>query len=387
MTEPFGTPAPPLDGLLDRLSRVLADRKNPQGTYKKLLRWTGRLLAVATVAYALGLLALLAAMEWHGERHWLLSFLLFLPAQGWLLPLVALTPLCLLVRPRLVFIHLGCAVFVLWLYMGWRISFQREAKGPTVTLVTNNIGQNNRTSLAPFVAAEQPDIIALQEAAGNVAAWQREYTNRFVAMVDQFTLISRFPIKNSGLAPVRADKDWPVAAWFELDCDGKPLVIYSVHLPTPRNQLENVKGLGFLAALVGRDDRYGGKLRGYSRDFWDRQVKVAEELAAHFAKEQRPFLIAGDFNVPDHGAIYHTFAARFTDAFAARGRGYGFTFPGYTRNPLTLFGPWLRLDYIWSGESFRPIYCRAEPDRKSQHRAVAARFEWTDAVAKPERGK
>jgi endonuclease/exonuclease/phosphatase (EEP) superfamily protein YafD len=376
-----------LDDILDRLSRVLADRKDPQGTYQKLLRWVRRLFTVATLAYAIGLLGLLAALEWHGERHWLLSFLLYLPPQGWLLPLAVLTPLCLLVQPKLAWIHLGCLVLVLWLYMGWRFSSQREPRGPTVTLVTNNIGQNNRTSLSPFVAEEQPDIIALQEAGGSVQAWQREYTNRFVAIVDQFVLISKYPVKNSGLTPVRAEKGWPVAAWFELDCGGKPLVIYSVHMPTPRNQLENVKGLGFLAALVGRDGRYGGKLRGYSRDFWDKQIKVAEELAEHLAKEQRPCLIAGDFNVPDHGAIYHAFASRFTDAFAARGRGYGFTFPGYTRNPLTAFGPWLRLDYIWSGASFRPIHCRTEPDRKSQHRAVAARFEWAGTAAKGEQGK
>ena len=38
-----------------------------------------------------------------------------------------------------------------------------------------------------------------------------------------------------------------------------------------------------------------------------------------------------------------------TDAFTRAGRGWGLTFPGVTRNPLTVFGPWLRLDYFFVG--------------------------------------
>jgi vancomycin resistance protein VanJ len=82
--------------------------------------------------------------------------------------------------------------------------------------------------------------------------------------------------------------------------------------------------------------------------------------------------------MPSRGHIHGLFASHLTDAFAACGRGYGLTFPGYTSNPLTLFGPWLRIDYLFAGRGFKPIYCNTERERKSQHRAVAARFEMAE---------
>jgi hypothetical protein len=78
--------------------------------------------------------------------------------------------------------------------------------------------------------------------------------------------------------------------------------------------------------------------------------------------------------MPSNGHIRRIFSGELRDAFAECGRGYGFTFPGFTRNPLSLFQPWLRLDYLFAGRGFRPCYVRTEPGRPSQHRAVAAGF-------------
>jgi endonuclease/exonuclease/phosphatase (EEP) superfamily protein YafD len=102
---------------------------------------------------------------------------------------------------------------------------------------------------------------------------------------------------------------------------------------------------------------------------------MARGLAAVFQRERLPYIVAGDFNTPDHGAIYHLFASQMMDAFTAAGRGWGLTFPGETGNRLTLFGPWLRLDFFFVGRGWKPIECRAEREHKSQHRAVLARFE------------
>jgi len=377
MEPPAPKPSPaPLDRLLDCLVCALANRHQPGSRLGKLFRLLRRGLAALTALYFIALVILLAGLEWRAERHWLLSFLLFLPAHGWLLPLALLTPPCLLLHPRLCLAHLAMAMFVLVFFMGFEWSFRPRPGGKTVTLVTNNTGENGRTSATAFAAAENADIIVLQDAYGRGPAYAGSYSNRFVAWQHEFVLVSRWPVKNSGVLPVLGQDKVPLAAWFELDCEGRPLMIYSLHLPTPRHQLENMKGLGFLAALAGREGRHGGRLRGESRDFWTTQTGYARAIIAEIEKDNRPFLIAGDFNVPNHGVIYHLFAEKFTDAFAKRGRGYGFSFPGFTRDPFTLFGPWLRLDQVWSGPQLRPLYCAAEPDRKSQHRAVVARFEF-----------
>ena len=76
--------------------------------------------------------------------------------------------------------------------------------------------------------------------------------------------------------------------------------------------------------------------------------------------------------MPDHGFIYHQFAGRMTDCFPAAGRGWGMTFPGGVRNPLGYLTPWLRIDFVFAGKGWTPVFCEAEPGRRSQHRAVLA---------------
>ena len=104
------------------------------------------------------------------------------------------------------------------------------------------------------------------------------------------------------------------------------------------------------------------------------RVKLARRLEGVFEREKKPFIVAGDFNMPDHGWIHRFFAARLTDAFATAGSGWGATFPGDSEYPFSFRGPWLRIDYIFAGRGFRPVYARVEQERRSEHRAVAARL-------------
>mgnify|MGYP006269924597 FL=1 len=64
------------------------------------------------------------------------------------------------------------------------------------------------------------------------------------------------------------------------------------------------------------------------------------------------------------------------EAFNERGQGLVATFPGDSRLPA-----WLRLDNIYcSRTGLRPIHAEAEEDRPSQHRCMAATFEFTDGI-------
>jgi endonuclease/exonuclease/phosphatase family metal-dependent hydrolase len=92
-------------------------------------------------------------------------------------------------------------------------------------------------------------------------------------------------------------------------------------------------------------------------------------------QEKQPFLVAGDFNTPANGYIWDLLRANLSDVFHAKGRGYGFTLPGDTKNPLSFFGPWLRVDYLFSGKSWRSHWCRVESSQPAQHLAVVAKFE------------
>ena len=85
--------------------------------------------------------------------------------------------------------------------------------------------------------------------------------------------------------------------------------------------------------------------------------ELRQNLIQHLKKETRPFLVAGDFNMPSSAYIHGLFASEFNDVFAAKGRGYGYTFPGRSWNPLSFFGHWLRIDYIFAGPTWEPTDC------------------------------
>ena len=345
------------------------------GTLARALLLVRRVLGWLTVAYAGGALVAMVALEWWGERLWVFSVLLFAPPQMLLLPLLALTPLCLLFRPRLCLWHLGCVLVLAFGYMNFRWSGSPHGGGQTITVVTFNTGESYAPQFFDFIGREKPDLILLQDAGKisgtSVAAMLPGF---HLARQGEFALVSRFPIQQSVLL---TEPNWarrPVAARFEVLVHERPLVFYSVHLPTPRQELSRfIGGRRILGDLVGRPHREPGF--GNYREWLALRVQLARDLSKVFADEQQPFIVGGDFNMPDHGCIYHLFADEMTDAFKKVGRGWGQTFPGGKGRYVRFFGQWLRLDYFFAGRGWRAVECRPEPGTTSQHKAVLARFE------------
>lgn len=378
--KPNGQPNPGspslTDRVIDRIIAILEHRKAPDSILRRTFLATRILLLVVNLAYLAALIVILAAMEWVGERNWIISTLLFLPPVGWLLPLGLLTPATLLLHARQTAIHAVAVVLVLFVYMDYNLGSPTDLPADrTVTVVTANIGETNRQSIKPFIDAEVPDIIVMQDAKGRERRYRERYSQRHVAACGEFIIASRFPVVAS--APVALPRpdapDHTVAATFDIRCHGQLVRLYNVHLPTPRRDLGRVCGIGFLKELLRpylRPDHTGWTYRAALRE----RTRLATALADRIAEETLPVIVAGDLNHPDHGYVYRQYVRRLQDAFEERGRGYGYTFPGTTRNPLSLFGPWLRIDYILCCDRWEVQYSRTEPDRESQHRAVVARL-------------
>ena len=328
-------------------------------------------LRVLTLGYTAGLALLLILLEWWGERLGIFSLLLYAPPALMLLPLGLLTPACLLLRPRLCLWHLLCIAMLAFGYMtfGWHSAPSPQAG--EVKVMTFNTGQSDRRQFPLLVEAEQPDLIALQDARSRGVLWKKKHPEHHVSSLGEFVLISRHPIQQSRVLDQPRWRGRPVAARYEILFQGRTLVLYSVHLPTPRPVLNRFLSGRAVIDLLGEDDDAGAST-GYSGWLVER-IALARALADVLDRETQPFIACGDFNMPDHGTIYHTFASRFPDAFQDAGSGWGLTFPGGKRGLVTLFGPWLRLDYFFS-RGWQPVACAPEPGHTSQHRAVVARF-------------
>ena len=231
---------------------------------------------------------------------------------------------------------------------------------PDLTLVTHNIADADRGEVTAFLSSRHPDVALLEDAGQFAPDFGRLLPGHHVKVQDQFVCLSRWPVLKSRVIRLPRVHEWPEAARFELEIEGKRTAFYSVHLYTPRQSLipilrEGPKGIGSYPAWL-EDHRKNG-----------------EALAGELEKETLPYIVAGDFNMPDHGALYHRFSLFLADAFAKSGEGWGFSFPGYSHNPLTR-GPWLRIDYAWAGRGWRPVKCETSTGQLSKHRAIAAGF-------------
>jgi vancomycin resistance protein VanJ len=335
---------------------------------------TGTLNKIVTFlvfCYAIGLIVLFLAMELLGERWWPLAVLLYLPQRIFLLPLIVLVPAALFAEVSVGTYTMFFGIVIIFL---WHVPFYPGIGGGNapikVKVITNNYAQNHRLPIQPFITAEDPDFVALEDATGEGPVFQRAYPGRNVRSIGQFVLISKAPIKSA--EPL----NWPrwrgdiVGAVFEVPWQGQDLAVYAIHLPTPRTDFAKLTGLGLVKEMTGHNRRASDGM-SFAEAMTGR-VELARELGSVFAHETRPLIAMGDFNTPPDGYNARQFMWGLTDCFARAGRGFGFTFPGDTNNPLTLGGPWLRIDYILAGPGWQVNDCKVEPDRRSKHRAVAA---------------
>lgn len=331
-----------------------------------------------SLLYLLILGMVLYSLENCTEQQWYWGALLYLPPEGWLLPLLILMPLALLVRPWLCLLQLGAVVFVFVGYMdhhgpgskSLEVEVEQTESNAVLTVVTANIGQRNANLLERFLHSVQPDVIAFQEAGTFPKTFQKQFPEYDLQIQGEFKLASKLPIRNSGIVPDLGFEGRPVAAWFELEYLDRIIVFYSVHMPTPRS---------FLNEFSGDKDETGGAVisqaaRENFQAYWTARFDLARRLLATLRKEKRPMLVVGDFNTPDHGGVYRLIASDLLDSFAVAGSGGGDTFPANARGGYFQLGAWLRLDYLFAGRDWIPIECRVEPPVRAQHLAVMGRY-------------
>ncbi|RBP48109.1 endonuclease/exonuclease/phosphatase family metal-dependent hydrolase [Roseimicrobium gellanilyticum] len=350
----------------------------------KLARRASQVLSLLAVAFTVGMWLFLNFVGYHNPAS---AFLLFLPAWLWSIPVWLALPLALLFDPK----KSGILTLVVGLlYLGPLLGWQGSASPPgdaehsadVLRVMTYNRGQAQKTSLQPFKLEHQPDVLALQDAGRRLASYQnadgyREFTH--VDGVGEFTLLSKHPIVRKDLLIYVQNGDTsrqvPVAARFEIEMATRRVAIYSVHLPTPRPMLESERWGGFLWGILGLPGTDLARKRHSRQAYWDGKLSLATQLAETVAKESLPCIVVGDFNTPSMGTVYRAFVRSLQDSHQVAGSGYGYTFPGVTRNPVAFQQPWLRLDYVFADKRHWKIISHVtEPDRASQHRAVFAQL-------------
>ncbi len=344
-----------------------------------------RLLAAAS--------CVLVALSWlllHGvgQNHYLVAPLCYLPRvfAGWLLILLALPGWWW--GRRWFWILLAGGFGYLTVLLGWRPpqpAAPPDPARPELRAAFVNWGDLNQSAWEAWVAREKPDLVALTDVRDHrsLGVGQPPVAGLpFVLRVGEHLLASRYPFsgavvtKPAVASPPNTRLHALPAARFQVDVPGGPVVVYVVHLRSPRDALRKYGERKFWRwTWFGLPPRVheGNTLDHY----WREQGAMLTALLEKMRAETLPTLVLGDWNLPDFGPRYRALTRDFQDAHRVAGSGYGFTFPG----DLTLAGafnqPWMRIDYILADRRhWRVMECRVQEGAgDSQHRGLLARLQ------------
>jgi endonuclease/exonuclease/phosphatase (EEP) superfamily protein YafD len=144
--------------------------------------------------------------------------------------------------------------------------------------------------------------------------------------------------------------------------------LYNVHFKTPRRSLNAFRE-------ARRQPWYLPKaINSFDNNVTLRLVQ-ATSMLEYLNREPGPVILTGDLNAPDASMVCATLrGAGLHDAFAERGKGYGFTYGHFLlRHRLPwLRVSWMRIDHVMVNSRFVTRSCRAGSGRASDHRPVIA---------------
>lgn len=231
----------------------------------------------------------------------------------------------------------GLLCGIVWLYGAWyaRAGVTTE---PTVRVVLWNMAHGKRgfSGAAAALAEMKPDIAILIEAdpkKGKIReTLQEHFPDHKVSLLGAgIVLVSRW---SSG-----------VSTPYQVGDEERECRIREIDIETPLGEW----------TLFGVD--FG------SSPFYDRGPAY-EDLARYIARRNdRPVIVAGDFNTPLDSVHYQRFRdLGLREAFETAGTGYKPTWP----LPL----PVLSLDQIWVSDQIQPVNANREWSIRSDHAAV-----------------
>lgn len=338
-------------------------------------------LFALNVAYIVLLAAITLLNRLGPDRFWLGALNFYLPQLVWAVPGVVLVLASWRGARGWIWLPFLGILWVLGPIMDWHWSFRQaraEASAPTLRVMTWNIkyGKRDLMPLIEELQRSRPDVILFQDAVraaegplgDYLRGWQLE--NR-----GQYLVASRYPISAVEVHELPSkDRKKETFLRCKLRVGSRDLSLYNVHFKTPRRSLNAFRKVKRDAWYIPKAvDRFEGNVRT--------RLLQAERVAEYLGGERGDFLVAGDFNSPDHSLVCETLrSAGLADAFDRAGRGYGYTYGHFLlRNRIPyLRASWMRIDHIMTSSGLSAQTCRVGTRRASDHRPVVADLIFND---------
>ncbi|MBD3292606.1 MAG: hypothetical protein GF393_06750 [Armatimonadia bacterium] len=311
------------------------------------------------VMAALSLLAaLVPAAVWvlqhvPGEEAWIGAALVYAPTTPWIVaPAVGLLLALAARRWSRVLLSAASIAFAVLVVAGYQLNEPAPIPPdrPIIRLATWNVygWTDERELVQDRIMSWDCDVVCLQEAARPV--FRDLLPGYDSAMAADLRVYVRGKVLSAHAPPDPANRKRRMLIC-EVETDAGRFTVVDVHIPraevarrTPREFEPLIDYI--MAGVDVREQKFG---------------QLLSELPTGV-----PLIVAGDLNTPPPSRYYDRMDERFTDSFAAVGRGFGNTFVWRRRLPI------LRIDYVWTGGGVAPLTCTMRDHRPSDHRPLVA---------------
>lgn len=321
------------------------------------------------------LVAITVMTRFGADRWWFGALNLYLPHVIWAVPGVLLFLAMSMVNRRWIWAPALCVVWVFGPVMGlcWALKTSPQPDDVILRVMTCNVkfGRHDISSLMADIDRYHPDVILLQDATGLLQTSCREYFRNWqVKEFGQYIIACRLPLEDTVVEwinfPGQAENQSCLRC--RLRIAGTEITLYNVHFLSPREALDLVP-----AAINNPPFRdFAANQLENSTAF---RLIQARTLSKLLLQETGPVIVAGDLNAPDNSLVCATLrCSGLHDAFAERGRGYGYTYGHFLlpqRFPLLRFS-FIRIDHIMMSSHIETVGCWTGTAEASDHRPVFA---------------
>lgn len=337
------------------IAPALAARQPPPRRWASSWMWGLGWLYVAV------LLLLACLCLWHlADRHWSGTLLEFAPRWILLLPVPLFVLLAVLHQRRFWWIA-GLALLIglgplTGICVPWPLRLGPGEHPPLRVLTLNTDGRASPDEVVALAKRNEVDVICLQECY-RPEIWLRQLGDDWhLRHEDEFLVASRYPISNLEVL-IEEDRKWDrLAVRCEIAGPLGTIQLVNLHTHSPRDGLE---------AVLHRKSDALEELAENSR----RRELQSQRISQWIAAEQRPIVIAGDFNQAAGSRAYAECWGRYLNAYSEAGIGWGATF----------FSRWhgVRIDHVLASGDFQAVECWVADDVGSAHRPVIATLQFT----------